>query len=364
MPDQFAQMWKKAKEDFGGKKPSEKILLWTRKSGVREAAIGLDKALANIDLANLKPLKTARNAFEKAKTSYMKTLEAAMKEKGATDLSKSKCQNLAATLSKMEDIFEQSSVDCKSHALDAAIVKLTTQKKVPEDTDVNYFLHVLNNHTVIDVSVGSFKTLHEWAQGFKQAKKLAEAIKTLVLPEIDKYCKSFGVKTFKDLPCDKTLKEEGSRLANLHKLYQTVTDGDLETIIAATQVNATIRHKKANDDFNAYRKTIIDLMNNDKLNRAIRSEEKPIGDSFKEVNKALDVYINGLRRQLELLKPHAQQLSLDNGPILTLIETLDEQKRKPFESQTTGEDVRKWLSGISKGMGEAIKPFEKFKFPS
>jgi len=98
------------------------------------------------------------------------------------------------------------------------------------------------------------------------------------------------------------------------------------------------------------------------LNKAIQAEEKPIGDSFKEVNKALDVSIDGLHPRLQTLKAHALQLSVNYKPINDLVDNLN--KHKPFVSQTTGEDVRKLLSVISKGMGEAIQPIKKFKFPS
>ena len=359
MPDQFAQMWKKAKEEFEGKKPGEKILFWTRKSGVRETAIGLDKALANIDLANLKPLGTALDAFEFAKETYIKTLDAAMKEKGATVRSKSQCQKLADTLKQMKKAFEQSSDDCKKVALNKAIKKLVTKKGVPEDNVIDNCLFWFQKGSITSTPSLPFATMHKIALVAKEAKKQAEAIKKLVLPEIKKYCDIFDKSKWEDLPCDQELKDERSRLANLYKLYRQVNEGDIDTIIAATEVNATIWHKKGIDDFNAYRKTIIDLMNNDELSRATQSKEKLIGDSFKEVNKALDVYVDGLHQQLQTLKAHALQIGVDNGPILALVENLN--KHKSFVSQTPGEDVRKWLSAISQGMGAAIKPLENFK---
>ena len=274
MSDQFAQMWKKAKEEFGGKKPSEKILFFIRKSsGVGKAAIGLDKALANIDVANLTPLTTAKTAFQTAKTSYMKTLDAATKEKGATDESKRKCRKLADTLSDMADTFERSSVDRKTDALNVAIVKLTTQGGVPEHAfvakdgtlllskkrDLKRDLKKINDETWRTGEISNIPRLRE---GFLEHKKQCEAIKTRVLPEIMKYCKSFGVATFKDLPCSPELKANGSHLSDLHNYYKAFKESDLSAHIATLELATSKLNERHIKAFDRARQGIGDLAKN------------------------------------------------------------------------------------------------------
>jgi hypothetical protein len=376
MSDQFAQMWKKAKEDFGGKKPSEKILFWTRKSKVNEAAVGLDKALANIDLANLKPLKTARDAFETAKTSYMKTLEAAMKEKGATELSKSKCQNLAATLSKMEDLFERSSVTCKTEALNIAIVMLTTQGGVPEHDfvadegrrllskkrDLKRDLSRINDETF---RAGEISNVPALRKRFLEDKIQFEAIKTRVLPEIKKYCEIFDAKTFKDLPCSPELYAKGSHLSDLHVYYQEFNESDLPTHIAELERATSMLNEKHIKEFDRARQGIGDLVKNRAIAVVLNNLESPINNRAEEVNKEIKICTNGLMRHLNTLKTVAIFIGVDSKPIDSIVANLAKQQSKPFVGdRATGEDVRKRLSAIDKGMSDAIRPFKKFKFPS
>ena len=390
MSDQFAQMWKKAKEEFGGKKPSEKILFFIRKSsGVGKAAIGLDKALANIDVANLTPLTTAKTAFQTAKTSYMKTLDAATKEKGATDESKRKCKKLAETLSNMADIFEQSSVDCKTEALNVAILKLTTQGGVPEHDfvandgmlllskkrDLKRDLKKINNETWRTGEISNIPRLRE---GFLEHKKQFEAIKTRVLPEIMKYCKSFGVATFKDLPCSPELKANGSHLSHLHNYYKAFKESDLPTHIAALELAELMmheRHIKEFDEtkekqikkFDERKKELSTLLKNDTMNAALEKETSLTQLQANKVNGLTHVFGNRLLDNLEELQDFFKLLGADSELIAKYTAHIVKLQASPLRGGdygASGRTVREKLSQFGLVINNAIHQLKKAEIPS
>jgi len=173
------------------------------------------------------------------------------------------------------------------------------------------------------------------------------------------------VKTFKELPCSPELNDKDSHLFALHVYYQEVNESDLPTHIAALEMAALLMNQRHIDEFDRARQGIGDLVKNRAIAVVLNNLESPINNRAEEVNKEIKICTNGLMRHLNTLKTVAIFIGVDSKPIDSIVANLAKQQSKPFVGdRATGEDVRKRLSVISKGMGEAIQPIKKFKFPS